>query len=192
MNSIGIIPARGGSRRIPRKNIRFLGPLPLIAWSIEAARTAVWIRKLVVSTEDQDIASVARTYDATVIARPPELATDQATLYPVMLHVLDSLQETFDYVVLLHPTSPFRTAEDIDGCFDACLKAGADACVSFAPRQKQPNAAVYVGKVSWLRNGGNFDDPKNHRFEMPFWRSLDIDTPADWEEAEFLAKRLFA
>ena len=192
MNVIGIIPARGGSRRIPGKNIKPLGGKPLLLWTIDAARKASWLRKLVVSTEDHAIAAAARGHEAEVVDRPPELATDQATLYPVMLHVLDSIQETFDYVVLLHPTSPFRTAEDIDGCFDACLASGADACVSFAPRQKQPNAAVYVGKVSWLRAGGNFDDPRNHRFEMPFWRSLDIDTQADWDEAEFLAGRMFA
>lgn len=111
--TIAIIPARGGSKGIPRKNIVPLGGKPLIAWSIETALACPEIERTIVSTDDQEIAEVARQFGAEVpFFRPAELARDDTVDFPVFLHALNWLQDsegwTPDLVVHLRPTSPFR------------------------------------------------------------------------------------
>lgn len=111
---LGLIPARGGSKGIPRKNIRPLGGKPLIAWTTEEAKKSKYIDRLVVSTDDHEIADTARRWGADVpFIRPAELASDTARGIDVVLHALRELPD-FDAVVLLQPTSPFRSVEDID------------------------------------------------------------------------------
>jgi len=111
---LGVIPARGGSKGVPRKNIKMIAGKPLIAWTIEAAKKSKLIERFVVSTEDAEIAEVARRYGAEVINRPPELATDEATTLSVLNHVLSIINA--DTVVLLEPTSPIRDEGIIDDC----------------------------------------------------------------------------
>lgn len=107
MKTLGLIPARGGSKGVPRKNIREICGKPLIAWTIEAALAAKGLDRVVVSTEDEEIAAVARRYGADVLLRPPELATDTASTQDVMVHALQNLPA--ETLVLLQPTSPYRT-----------------------------------------------------------------------------------
>lgn len=114
--TIAIIPARGGSRGIPRKNLVPLGGKPLIAWSIETALTCPEIERTIVSTDDEEIAAVARQWGAEVpFLRPSELARDDTVDFPVFLHALQWLQDsegwTPELVVHLRPTSPFRDAD---------------------------------------------------------------------------------
>lgn len=114
--SIVVIPARGGSKRVPRKNIALLAGKPLLAYSIDQVRAAGLLPQTYVSTEDQEIADVARQCGAQVIARPIELASDQAGTESVLLHALQTLCPTndcYDHVVTLPPTSPLRRAETI-------------------------------------------------------------------------------
>ncbi len=111
---LAIIPARGGSKGVPRKNIRDVGGKPLIYWTIKAALDSGLIDKLVVSTEDKEIAEIARSFNAQVIDRPAELAEDTALTEPVMLHALLELEKEGyvpDYVSLIQCTSPFLTGE---------------------------------------------------------------------------------
>ena len=116
---LGLIPARGGSVGIPRKNIRSLGGKPLLAWAVEAAAMSRFIDRIVVSTDDDEIAAVARACGAEVpFLRPAALATDAAQGIDVVRHALAEMPE-MDVVVLLQPTSPFRTVDDIDGALDA-------------------------------------------------------------------------
>jgi N-acylneuraminate cytidylyltransferase len=111
---LGLVPARGGSTGIPRKNIRLLGGKPLVAWSIDAARRSRYLDRVVVSTDDEEIAACARNCGAeTPFIRPTGLATDAAQGVDVVLHALDQLLD-MDAVVLLQPTSPFRSVDDID------------------------------------------------------------------------------
>lgn len=110
---LGLIPARGGSKGIPLKNIQPCGGKPLIAWTIEAARESKYIDRAVVSTDSGDI---ARLCDDTLM-RPASLATDEAPMEGVVLHALDNLPD-YDICVLLQPTSPLRTAGDIDGALE--------------------------------------------------------------------------
>lgn len=115
---LALIPARGGSKGVPRKNIRSLEGEPLIAWTIKAARASVFIDYIMVSTNDEEIAAVARRYGAQVpFMRPAELATDASPTMDAVFHALDTLKangQQYDYVVLLEPTSPLRKKEDID------------------------------------------------------------------------------
>lgn len=121
--TIAIIPARGGSKGLPRKNIKSLLDLPLLGWPVKAAKASSLISRTIVSTEDEEIAEVARTCGAEVpFLRPCELATDTAGTEDVLLHIfaeLDKRQEQFDYCVLLEPTSPLTDTMDIDGALRA-------------------------------------------------------------------------
>jgi CMP-N-acetylneuraminic acid synthetase len=121
---LGIIPARGGSKAIPRKNIKMIAGKPLIAWTIEAALRSKLMDRFVVSTEDQEIADISRKYGAEVIQRPKALATDTATTMSVLQHVLTHIPA--DVVVILQPTSPVRDSGLIDGCIKKFKKSGAD------------------------------------------------------------------
>lgn len=135
---LAIIPARGGSKGLPGKNILPLGDLPLIAWTIHAARNASCVARVVVTTDDAEIAAVARASGAEVpFLRPPELATDTATSADVADHVLQALPG-FDRAVLLQPTSPFRTASDIDAARALWDATGAVSCVSVCEATQSP------------------------------------------------------
>lgn len=117
MKILGLIPARGGSKRIPGKNVKLLGGLPLIAWTIRATLASNVCSDVVVSTDDQNIAAIAKTFGATVPGlRPLHLATDMATSVDVALYELGRHEEAngpVDGLLLLQPTSPFRTAKSI-------------------------------------------------------------------------------
>lgn len=131
MKVLGIIPARGGSRRVPRKNIRLLAGKPLIVYTIEAALHSTSIERLVVSTDDEEIAEVARKWGAEVpFLRPAELAKSDTPDQPVFLHVLEWLKDNDDYepeiVVNLRPTTPFKTPQIIDRVVKKIRDTGAD------------------------------------------------------------------
>lgn len=116
-NIVGIIPARGGSKGITRKNLYNFCGKPLIAYTIEAALNSKYINKVILSTEDYEIETVAKKYGAEVIKRPPELARDETKTAPVLVQVVDELKKkgyTPDVIVTLQPTSPLRTAKTID------------------------------------------------------------------------------
>lgn len=143
---LALIPARGGSKSIPRKNIKMLAEKPLIAYTIEAAKKSHFLTRTVVSTDDKEIARVARRYGAEVpFMRPTEYAQDTSTSMEVVQHALRWLKEdenmTYDYLMILQPTSPFRTAEDIDECIKLAVDKKADSVMSmkelddFAPKK---------------------------------------------------------
>jgi CMP-N-acetylneuraminic acid synthetase len=119
---IAIIPARGGSKGLPRKNIKLLLGKPLVAWTIEQAKNSKYVNKVVVSTEDKEIAEISRGYGAEVpFLRPKELARDDSPTIDAILHALNWFEESgeyFDIVVLLEPTSPLRDVEDKDKCVE--------------------------------------------------------------------------
>ncbi|MEW6055178.1 MAG: acylneuraminate cytidylyltransferase family protein [Bdellovibrionota bacterium] len=135
---LAVICARGGSKGIPRKNIRALGGKPLIVWSIEEAKKSRFIDRLVLSSDDQEIIQVAEKFGCEApFVRPAELAGDEVSGVDPVLHALKELPG-YDYVVLLQPTSPFRTAQDIDGCIELCLEKSSPSCVSIAEAEQSP------------------------------------------------------
>lgn len=147
---LAIVPARGGSKGIPRKNVKEIGGKPLIAWTIEAAQKSKYIDHLVVSTEDHEIASVSRSYGAEVLLRPEELAQDDTPGIDVVLHAVEQLQG-YSYVVLLQPTSPLRTTEDIDQCLESLVSNGAPACVSLCEVDQPPHWMYIVNEQNKLQ-----------------------------------------
>lgn len=136
---IGVITARGGSKLAPRKNIRMVGNKPLIAWSIEAARASSVIDRVILSSDDEEIISVARQCGCEVpFVRPAELATDDADSADVLRHAVRNVGCQYDYAVLLQPTSPLRLSSDIDGAVQRCIESGASTCVSLSPVTHSP------------------------------------------------------
>ncbi|MEL6181392.1 MAG: acylneuraminate cytidylyltransferase family protein [Myxococcota bacterium] len=137
MKNIALIPARGGSKRIPYKNLAELAGKPLLAWTIEAALDAWTVDAVFVSTEDKLIAHTARRFGAEVIERPPELAMDTTGTEPVMLHALEWLKTTCsiepDHLILLQCTSPLRGPEVINRAVQTCLDTGCDSIVGVHP-----------------------------------------------------------
>ncbi len=135
LDILGIIPARGGSKGIPRKNLADVAGKPLIAYSIEAGLRSRHLTRLVVSTEDEEIARVAIEYGAAVpFKRPVELSKDQARSLPVVQHGVEVMEAldgcTYDAVAMLQPTTPMRTADDIDQAIDLLIETGADSVIS--------------------------------------------------------------
>jgi len=129
MRIVGLIPARGGSESIPRKNLVQLAGRPLLAWTIDAARAASSLEGFFVSTEDDEIAAVALDHGAEVLARPAQLAADDTPMLDVVLHAAAAL-ESPDAIALLQPTSPLRRAEHVDAAVRLLGDTGADGVVS--------------------------------------------------------------
>ncbi len=132
---IAIIPARGGSKGLPRKNILDLCGKPLIAWTIEKALGSRYIDKLVVSTENQEIAKISKKYGAQVVERPEELARDESPTIDAIMHVINWFEkrgEYFDIIILLEPTSPLRKENDLDNAIELFIENidSADSLVS--------------------------------------------------------------
>lgn len=136
MEILSIIPARGGSKGIKRKNLKPILNKPLVAYTIEASLKSKYITRTIVSSEDSEILKVSKEYGAQTITRPDELAQDETKTAPVMLHVLNELKKEgykADYVVLLQPTCPLRDENYIDCAFEYYfeqMKKGYDSCFS--------------------------------------------------------------
>lgn len=136
--TLALIPARGGSKGIPRKNIREMAGKPLIAWTIEAALGASEVSRVVVSTDDAEIAEIARQWGAEVpFIRPAELASDEATGFAPVLHAMAELP-TFGDLLLLQPTSPLRASGEIDRFLAFAHASGAPAVVSLSRVREHP------------------------------------------------------
>jgi CMP-N-acetylneuraminic acid synthetase len=146
---LGLIPARGGSKGIPRKNVRLLGGKPVLQWTVEAGGASKYIDRLILSTEDAEIAGLGRSMGVEVpFQRPDSASTDEASADDVIGHALRTLDEEFDFIVYLQPTSPFRSTADIDGSLETLVASGADSCVSVTESRSKPEWLFYL-------DGGN-------------------------------------
>lgn len=136
---LAVIPARGGSKGVPRKNIRALNGKPLIAWTIEQAAQSCYIDRVIVSSEDEEICQVAKQSGAEIpFVRPAELASDTASGVDVLCHAVENAGADYDYVVLLQPTSPLRESTDIDAAIEYCVEQAVTSVVSLAEATKSP------------------------------------------------------
>lgn len=208
---LGVTPARGGSKRLPRKNIRLLCGKPLIVWTIEAAKQSKLLDRYVVSTEDPEIAKVAREHGAEVIMRPPELARDETPTLAVLQHVLEVIPEA-EVVVVLQPTSPIRNQGLIDYCIERFLKTGADSLATgfmckyieyASPEMRKrefrtqdikgffyDDGNVYVIKADLIRKGDRYGR-KIERVILDKEQNVDIDDEFDfWLAEQIMKKRL--
>lgn len=221
---LGVIPARGGSKGVPRKNIKLLGGKPLIQYTIESAKDSGLMTDLVVSTDDPEIESIATSLGASSpFLRPARLAQDDTPTLPVLQHLIIELQQTgrvYDAVCLLQPTSPLRPAHYISGCVELLVNNNLDACFTmreipheFNPhwafkadsdghlriatgdekliprRQELPKAyiregSVYLTTVDCLLNKDSLYGEKFMGYLTDSAAFINIDTLADWAEAE--------
>jgi CMP-N,N'-diacetyllegionaminic acid synthase len=153
---VGLIPARGGSKVIPVKNLVPVAGRPLLAWTIEAARGARSLTRVVVSTDSPEIAAAARSLGADVLERPAELAEDETPMLDVVRHAVDVVG--CDVVVLLQPTSPLRRAEHVDAAAELLLETGADCVLSVVevPHRYRPGSlmALEDGRLRRLDEHG--------------------------------------
>ena len=185
MFSLGVIPARGGSKRLPGKNIRHLCGKPLIAWSIiEAGKSQ--LDHVIVSTDDPKIAAVSKTWGGDVpFRRPKELATDEAKSVDVLIHAARWCEENIEvpeYIFLLQPTSPTRTAADIDFAIHELKHSRNQGFVTVTP-EGDPNGLLYASSWDLLMRDHTvwnlFSTLYMCLSEVP-----DIDTEEDWKKAE--------
>jgi CMP-N,N'-diacetyllegionaminic acid synthase len=160
---IAVVPARGGSKSVPGKNVRPVGGKPLLAWSIEVARQVNEIDRIIVSTDDDHIATVGRAYGAEVYPRPSHLATDEALVIDALKDLLNTLRsegESAEWIILLEPTCPLRTAQDVRDCLNMIASERCDSVATFKDADLNPHRAwrivdgtpeVFIpGAIPWL------------------------------------------
>ncbi len=225
MNIIAIIPARSGSKGLKDKNIKELNGKPLLAYSIEAARESGLFNEIMVSTDSENYAGIAKSFGANVPFLRSEInSSDKAGSWDVVLEVLEKyleLGKTFDSVCLLQPTSPLRTAQDIIEAYTLLETKQADAITSVSevdhsplwtmtlsqnlslaefkkqnndkPRQLLPtyyrlNGAIYIRKVSYVKEKIQILDSNEFAYIMVREHSVDIDTELDFVVAEAIMK----
>lgn len=195
---LGIIPARGGSKDIPRKNVKEIAGKPLIAWTIEAAKKSKLLDKYIVSTEDEEIASVAKKCGADILYRPPEFATDEASTLSVLQHAVENIP--CDIVVLLQATSPIRR----DGLIDECIKEFLDndydslatgfICkyVEYGKNELRrqdiqgffyDDGNIYAIKADLIKRGDRYGKKIGRKITSR-WENVDIDDDFDFWMAE--------
>ncbi len=168
---LAIIPARGGSKGIPRKNIIQVGRKPLIAWTIEVAKKSKYIDKIVVSSDDDEILAIGAKFQAQSVKRPARLATDTAAPEPLVFQIIDYLKKKENYVpeiiVYLQPTSPLRNTEDIDASIELVLNKKATAVISVYELEKKYLKTFVTGKSGYLKGSVNNKSPFMNRQQLP-------------------------
>ena len=173
MRVLGLIPARGGSKGIPRKNIKLLGGKPLLQYTAEAALSASKLSRVILSTDDPEIADVGRRCGLDLpFLRPAELASDETPTLPVVQHALRFVEaegEQYDAVCLLQPTSPFRRPEDIDGCIELLESTDADCVITVlqVPAEYNPHWAYFQNEDGMLRLSTGENEPIPRRQSLP-------------------------
>jgi N-acylneuraminate cytidylyltransferase len=203
MNVLGITPARGGSKAIPRKNIKGIAGKPLIAWTIEAAKESGMIDRYVVSTEDEEIAKIVREYGVEVLSRPSALATDEATTISVLQHVVEQIP--CDIIVLLQATSPIRRSGLIDECikefkdneYDSLATGFICDYIEYGKNQLRrqdikgffyDDGNVYVIKADLIKKGDRYGK-KIGRKIINRWENQEIDDEFDfWLAGQILQR----
>jgi CMP-N-acetylneuraminic acid synthetase len=216
---LAVVPARGGSKGVPRKNLHPLAGKPLLAYTLEQAQQVSELDALVVSTDAPAIAELAQSMGARIVMRPAELSTDTAPTESALLHALDTLAQeglSFDYVVLLEPTSPLRSSDTIRSCVRAAADAGAGSLVTVsetranlgrlvsgkfrpldpaAPRRRQARqpyyvecGTVYVISVAHLRSVGSVVADEWQAVVVSEHEAVDINSLEDFAVAEAILK----
>jgi CMP-N,N'-diacetyllegionaminic acid synthase len=169
MKAVAIIPARGGSKGLPRKNIRIVGGKPLIGWTIDAARACEKIDRVIVSSDDDEILAVAESFGAKTLKRPDDLSTDTARPESVFEHALQSIpQEGLpEFAVYLQPTSPLRSSQHISDAFNVLERSAADALISVYETDKKVLKSFILDTEDHLRGVLNNQAPFMNRQLLP-------------------------
>jgi N-acylneuraminate cytidylyltransferase len=208
---LGLVPARAGSQGLPGKNMRPLAGRPMIGWTLAAGQSSVTIDRLVVTTDDEAVIGLAGELGIETLRRPIELANATASVIDAIEHALTVLGRDWDYVVLLQPTSPLRTAADIDGAVRLCHGRSAPSVIGVSPMPKPAsfygsvnadgawirdvqaadeaviiNGAIYVGRPDTLLRDRSFQSDGTLTWMSPPERGWDVDTLFDFVVCEAL------
>lgn len=198
---LALIPARGGSKGLPRKNIKVLLGKPLIAWTIEEAKKSRYIDRIILSTEDKKIAAIAKRFGAEVpFMRPKKLAEDRAKGIDVVFHAMGFMKrqgEAYDMLILLQPTSPLRIAEDIDNAIRLLFKKNAGAIVSVCEMEHHPHKANTLPRNRCMKDFmKNIYLNKNRQELDKFYRKNGAIYLVRWDyiqkQKSFFGKKTFA
>lgn len=178
---LGIIPARGGSKSVPRKNIKLLGGKPLLFYMLTAALQSKYLDRVVVSSEDDEILSVAKKYggEKVVLRRPKQLARDKTPDVPMLQHAVKAVEKidghAYDYVVQLHVTTPFVTCEDIDAALGMLLQSSAESVVSVCQVNEyhpiKMKKIVDGRLVQFVKGLEEHSTARRQDYEPVFWRN---------------------
>jgi len=190
MKILAIVPARGGSKRLPKKNVKLLAGKPLLYYVLQAAKKSELISRVMVSTEDREISEIAKKYDVGVIKRPKDLAKDKSLTIDVIFHGLKVLAKRGyrpDIIVCLQPTSPLQTSVDIDKAIQMFLDNENKSVIS--SHNNVANGAIYISTPKILKETKSFYTGNVLNYNMPYERSVDINTEADFQFAEMIFKK---
>lgn len=180
---VAIIPARGGSRRIPRKNIRRFYGAPIINYSIRAARASRLFVDVIVSSEDSEILSIARAAGASIIERPAQLSADNISTQDVMRHALTTLVRHCDYACCIYPCAPLIDDADLRAGHRLLLESGCDYVVPVGEWLSDPGQ-WYWGRADAFRADVDLRGIGTRILPIDPGRAVDINTEADWVRAE--------
>ncbi len=164
---LAIIPARGGSKGLPRKNIIDLAGKPLMTWTIEASLNSKYISKTIVSSDSDEILEFAIKYGSEILKRPDVLSADTSSSEVVVKHALENIVEKFDYIVLLQPTSPLRDTLDIDSAFEKLFSSDADALISVCEYDNKMLKAFKENEFGFIEGISNNQFPFSRRQDLP-------------------------
>ncbi len=167
---LAIIPARGGSKGLPGKNIAPLGGKPLIAWTIKAALAAKYVTDCIVTSDDDEILHIATESGSDILKRPAKLATDQSSSESAITHALLEMQKQgkeYDYMILLQPTSPFRDQKDINAAFTQMIDKNATAAISVNETDNKILKAFKENDTGHIEGIGGNDYPFMRRQDLP-------------------------
>ena len=218
MKIVAVIPARGGSKGIPRKNVRLMNNMPLISYAIRTALQTDMIADVLVSTDDEEIADMSKMYGAKIIVRPEHLGADTVTLDPVVYHAVQSYEQEngkVDIVITMQPTSPLLKPETFREALQTFLKMGIDTMISavnkphlawgeengtyfplyekrlnrqYLPKHLMETGAFVITKREFVTENSRFGANVN-LYEVPDEESVDIDDYADWTTCEMWLNR---
>jgi len=194
---LAIIPARGGSKGLPGKNIKNLCGKPLISWSIDSARKSEYLDEVMVTTDSQEIADISKRCGANVpFLRPSCLASDTATTFDAVKHAIDFYDNTFDYIVLLEPTSPLRKEGDIDNMIEKIVDSQDlfDSIVSIGEAHEHPSIMKKITETGQMMNYCPSLEMKSRRQDndtayFPYGVAYIVKTSVFMKEKTFYTRR---
>ena len=214
---LGIIPARGGSKRLLGKNLKSFCGKPLIDWTWKCADQSKYIDSIYLSTDSEEIANHYKKITGNQFdLRPPDLATDDSPITDTINYILDYIGEEYDWFILLQPTSPLRLTDDIDDAIEKTFQLKANSCISVSPVNKSIkwhcsinndkvelpfsdqsediyliNGAIYLCKTDWFKVHHVLITHETIAYKMPYLRSIDVDYDYEFRFAEMIHKNTF-